>query len=124
MSILRPNRRKDRKTDPQYKAWISQFCCIVCWLMGTGEWEEFCGEPHYVFGYASNQLSRTEVAHVGERGLGQKCSDLETIPLCAEHHREGKYSAHKLQKKFFQFHGLNREGIIKALNARYEKEAA
>jgi len=29
-----------------------------------------------------------EAAHVGSRGMGQKCSDLETIPLCQPHHRE------------------------------------
>jgi hypothetical protein len=29
-----------------------------------------------------------EAAHVGSRGMGQKCSDLETIPLCQLHHRE------------------------------------
>ena len=29
-----------------------------------------------------------EVHHWGERGLGQKCSDLEVVPLCrACHHR-------------------------------------
>lgn len=26
------------------------------------------------------------------RGLGQKCSDRETIPLCAEHHRLDPFS--------------------------------
>jgi predicted nucleic acid binding AN1-type Zn finger protein len=29
-----------------------------------------------------------EAHHAGERGLGQKCSDRETIPLCAAHHRQ------------------------------------
>ena len=29
-----------------------------------------------------------EADHAGRRGLGQKCSDLETIPLCTEHHRQ------------------------------------
>lgn len=26
--------------------------------------------------------------HMGERGLGQKCSDLETVPFCERHHRD------------------------------------
>jgi hypothetical protein len=30
----------------------------------------------------------TEAHHMGERGLGQKCSDLETVPFCSEHHRQ------------------------------------
>lgn len=29
-----------------------------------------------------------EAAHVGRRGMSQKCSDLDTIPLCNLHHRE------------------------------------
>lgn len=29
-----------------------------------------------------------EAHHMGGRGLGQKCSDLETVPFCAEHHRQ------------------------------------
>lgn len=31
---------------------------------------------------------RVEVDHVGRRGLGQKSSDRETIPLCTKHHGE------------------------------------
>jgi hypothetical protein len=32
---------------------------------------------------------RAEAAHVGtNRGMAQKCSDLETCPLCQVHHRE------------------------------------
>ncbi len=33
-------------------------------------------------------LGRVEVDHAGRRGMGQKCSDFETIPLCSKHHRE------------------------------------
>ena len=29
-----------------------------------------------------------EADHAGARGLGQKCSDIETIPICTGHHRE------------------------------------
>jgi hypothetical protein len=29
-----------------------------------------------------------EAAHIGRRGMAQKCSDRETIPLCSAHHRE------------------------------------
>jgi hypothetical protein len=29
-----------------------------------------------------------EADHAGRRGLGQKCSDDQTIPLCTEHHRQ------------------------------------
>src|SRR5690348_9289800 len=90
--MIRPRKkpRRGRVRDPKYLEWIRGFCCIVCWLAGTGEWEAFCAEPHDVYGKAVDQTSPTEAAHVGERGLGQKCSDRETIPLCAAHHRMGK----------------------------------
>lgn len=36
----------------------------------------------------SGRTFGVEAAHVGRRGLGQKCSDFETIPLNALYHRE------------------------------------
>ena len=39
-----------------------------------------------------------EAAHVGRRGLGQKCSDLDTLPLCSAHHRE----QHRIGLRQFQ----------------------
>jgi hypothetical protein len=29
-----------------------------------------------------------EAHHFGTRGVGQKCSDYRTVPLCEAHHRE------------------------------------
>jgi len=68
------------------------------------------------------QHTRTEAAHVGDRGLGQKCSDRETIPLCAEHHTQGRDSYHKLGKKFWEHHGLDRFELIARLNAMYTEQ--
>lgn len=31
---------------------------------------------------------QVEADHAGTRGLGQKCSDRQTIPLCSRHHRD------------------------------------
>jgi hypothetical protein len=56
--------------------------------------------------------------------MSQKCSDRETIPLCAKHHREGPESHHKLGKKFWEYHGLDRDALIKQLNEEYERKAA
>ena len=109
----------------RYKAWIRSLCCVVCWLAGSGEWEEFVAEPWMVYGRALGQVSDTEAAHVGPRGLGQKCSDFETIPLCGhEHHREGRYSHHRMQKRFWDYHGIDRDGLIAQLQARYAEEKA
>lgn len=64
----------------------------------------------------------SEAAHVGERGLGQKCSDRETIPLCVEHHRTQPYAHHVLGKKFWAHHGLDKEAIVAELNRLYDQE--
>lgn len=56
-----------------------------------------------------------EAAHVGPRGMGQKCSDLETIPLCALHHKE----QHRIGlKKFTADYQLDIRGLLGHLNTR------
>lgn len=83
--------------DKAYISWLhTQPCCV-------------CG-----------RLSGIEAAHVGRRGLGQKCSDLEAIPLCSEHHRTGPAAHHVLGKWFWSFHSIDREAIIEKMNKRLE----
>lgn len=64
---------------------------------------------------------RTEAAHVGDRGLGQKCSDYEAIPLCAWHHRLSPLSHHRAGKRFWKHHNLNREALIAAYRLAYKE---
>ena len=92
MSILRPNRRKDKPRDSKYMAFIKSMPCAVCWV----------GE----------QSTPTEVAHVGERGLGVKSDDRETIPLCIVHHRTGAAAHHVLGKNFWQFHQVDKTRLL------------
>ena len=50
-----------------------------------------------------------EGAHVGPRGIGQKSSDLEMIPLCRSHHQHGyPESHHSLGKRFWSHHNIDR----------------
>jgi hypothetical protein len=69
---LRPRRtaprRSSRVRDPEYMARVAALPCLL-----AGE--------HVCDG-------RIEVHHMGSRGLGQKCSDLETVPFCQKAHRE------------------------------------
>ena len=119
---------KRPKRDPEaaaFKAWVRSLCCIVCWLAGSGEWEEFVAEPHFVYGRADVQTSDTEAHHAGDHGYGRKASDWTCIPLCGfEHHREGKDAAHVLGKRFWKTHGIDRDGLIAALQARFREERA
>ena len=104
--------------DPQYMRWIRSQGCVICTgphrCPGADKCERF--RVFVLYG-------RTEAAHVGLRGLGQKCSDRETIPLCAWHHRLGAESHHKLGKKFWEHHGLNRNELIAQFQARYAEAA-
>jgi hypothetical protein len=84
--------------DPKYLEWIRTQCCLIC------------------------HDGPVEAAHVGERGLGQKCPDRETIPLCAEHHRTGDESHHVLGRKFWMHHGMSRDRILLAYQERYADE--
>lgn len=139
--FLKPNRiaapvkrkrakpRRGRVIDKPYMAWLSLFPCLICaarilrpssseqlvrlLLAGAAYWHPW---PCALLG--------TEVAHVGPRGLGQKCSDRETVPLCRAHHTEGKESERALGKRFWEFHGLDKAEVIAAFNAEYERRAA
>ncbi len=111
--------RRGRLHDPAFLAFIATFGCIVCHL---GVFVRNL-DGAFVNGDVSQQVSPTEAAHVGLRGLGQKCSDREALPLCAqEHHRTGPESAHVLGKRFWIIHNLDRGALISEANALYEKE--
>jgi hypothetical protein len=65
-------------------------------------------------------MHRTEVCHVGLRGLGQKSSDRDTLPFCAIHHREGRYSQHHMGKRFWEYWKIDKQNTIAELNRIYD----
>jgi hypothetical protein len=92
---MRSANRKKTGKDPEYLKFIRGLPCLVCARLGG------------------------EAAHVGLRGMSQKCPDREAIPLCAKHHRTGKDSHHVLGKKFWEYHDLDRETLVRALQVYY-----
>lgn len=115
--------RRGRLMDDAYRKFIAG---LPCWLCYRLTWESRImagmlsawdggGESHL-------QKTRTECAHVGDRGLGQKSSDRETMPLCLDHHQRGPESHHVLGKKFWTHHKLNRDAVIAELNRLYDQE--
>lgn len=63
-------------------------------------------------------IGRSECCHVGElRGLGQKCSDFESIPMTRKYH----ILQHKLGGDFWAWLGVSREYAIAQTNEAYEK---
>ncbi len=89
--------------DKDYLAWIASLGCICCRIAGE------------------KQTERTEVDHVGQRGIGQRSSDRETLPLCSSHHRTGKAARHRLGRAFWAQWGLDRDELIRTLNETYDK---
>jgi hypothetical protein len=63
--------RRDRNFD--FMGWVKHQRCAVAEELGS---DAYCSG-----GFA-------EADHAGRHGLGQKCADDETIPMCNRHHRE------------------------------------
>ncbi len=93
--------------DERYLEWIRSLRCCV----------PGCISEHSPGTYGCV----TEAAHVGERGLRQKCSDYEALPICAWHHRLSRDSHHVAGKRFWELHGIDREILIGAYNASFEE---
>lgn len=91
--------RRGRFLDEPYLKWLRSLPCVVC---GT--------------------FSRIDAAHVGPRGLGQKCSDREALPLCRRHHVDGEHSHHVLGRGFWSFWKLDRFRLIADFNRAYDGE--
>ncbi len=114
-------RRSSRVLNPAYLHWLSYMACFICYreayefLAGIEcNAVEAIQQPIY-----GRQKSPTEAAHVGfagkPRGMSQKHSDDEAIPLCREHHGPGhKDSIHDIgPSAFFALHGADRDATIR-----------
>jgi hypothetical protein len=84
-------RRRNRVNDPQYLKWIRSLVCVIVSRKCRGF---------------------VEAHHAGIRGLGQRAEDNTAIPLCVRHHRLGEDSVHRLGKRFWQRHNLDRDDLI------------
>ena len=98
-AIRRRPRRPRTGDNPAYLAWLRAQPCMICRPPRT------CGI--------------VEAAHVGERGLGQKCPDIEAVPLGAGHHRLYRDAHHVIGRKFWQHHGFERDTMIALYNAGF-----
>jgi Protein of unknown function (DUF968) len=73
-----------------YKRWIRSWPCLVC---------------------ATRR--QVEAAHTGPHGIGQKASDLQTVPLCKEHHAE----LHQGVQEFQERHQIELADVVAMFNA-------
>ena len=127
---------KASKKDPKYLAFIRTLPCCICYSQFF-QWGIDKPEGEVLESIASNpmfwktvQRSRTEAAHIGfsdsKRGRSQKHPDDECLPLCGiEHHREGKFSIHRMgADAFFPHYGLfadDRDLAIEFMQRLYEE---
>ncbi len=100
--IRRKPPKKRKGSDPAYLAFIRKQPCLLC-----------VGVP---------QRTRTEACHTGQRGLGQKPPDRDALPFCGHHHRYGEDSHHRLGKRFWTHHKLNRELYVVIYQAAYQAQ--
>ncbi len=75
--------------NPQYRAFIRRLPCVAC-----------------------GSTRRVEAAHTGPHGIGQKASDLQTIPLCPYCHQ--KFDAN--QHGFAEHTGFSVPALVMRLN--------
>lgn len=120
-------RRSSRVLDPQYLAFMRTLPCWVCYrhvyAVFAKDFLQLADTPCSLYG---RQKSDTEPAHVGlstsRRGLSQKYPDIESIPLCKEHHTAGPESIHELNPEpFFAQHGADRDETVRAFQALYRE---
>ena len=102
--------------DPAYLAWLHELPCVVC----IGGMDRLMTWLRPLQSAPIRQSSRTEAAHCGDRGMSQKAPDRTAIPLCCEHHREGRCSVHKMGKRFWEYWGIDRDALIAFLNERFD----
>lgn len=98
--------RHDPRRDSDYLRWVRMLPCVVCFV-----WKL----PHL------RHFGSIEAAHVGERGLGQKCPDNQVLPLCCWHHRTGPHAVHVLGRKFWTYWKLDRYALIAEHQLRFER---
>jgi hypothetical protein len=93
-------RKNPPEKNPAYLAFIRKLPCSVC----CKTWG-------------------IEAAHFGGRGLGQKSSDLQTLPLCRKCHRTGPESYHTLgPRRFAEVHQIDPEKLIAKLNSFWDEK--
>jgi hypothetical protein len=130
----KPPKRLAGYDNPAYRNWLGSWPCWICFI-------RYCKEngydpvesrrrPEVRFLFTALQCfscGPTEIAHVGLRGLKQRCADREAMPLGRKHHQHmtaggGPESHHTLGRNFWSFHDLCRVDIFSELYELYSLE--
>lgn len=100
--MLKPFRTPRVRSD-RHLAAIRSMPCLICGKHSPSE-------PAHI------RLSRAEYK-IEQAGMGAKPHDFLTVPLCAEHHRNGNDAEHMIgTKAFWRQHGIDPIPIALKLN--------
>lgn len=103
-----PNKRQPREHDKPYLAFVRRQPCMIC---GTTRAVE---AAHVRSGYPEAGWRST--------GMGEKPNDRRTLPLCADHHREGPKSQHAAnERRWWNGHGIFPPDACAKLETQYEE---
>ena len=91
MILEKPHTERNR----EYMDWVATKPCAVCKRLA---------EPHHEGKEANG-------------GMGMKCSDYETVPLCRDHHQ---YRHLVGRRSFWEFWGIDPQVIITRLNLEWD----
>jgi hypothetical protein len=131
-------KRKKGFDDPNFRGWVKEWPCLICFIrwckgqeiawfnapvwmrLAVAELRELEDHP--------GPCAHVEFAHVGGRGLSQRCADKYGMPLGRWHHQHvtipggGPESHHTLGRKFFARHGIDRDAVLEILWKLYREE--
>jgi hypothetical protein len=125
---------KHKRTDDEskYLDWLSQWPCYCCLSKWTAQNHQsiigLSAEARAVTVlWSEAQCGRTQIAHVGIRGLGMKCPTWECMPLGVKHHARkfdggGPESHHVIGRIWWETVGLDRDEVFATLHELYVRE--
>ena len=125
----KPAKRRPEDVNEDFLNWLRDtWPCFVCLKRRMGNpLDLFPWERAAQMEAIALICGPTEAAHVGPHGMGQRCPDAESMPLGKKHHLHataggGPESHHTLGKKFWEFHGINRDESLEFLHRLYREE--
>lgn len=111
-SLQRPVARKKKPLrfggipqNPKFLAFTRTKPCVLIGKTWTGPLGTI-SFPHICSG-------KTEAAHTGRRGYGQKAADETALPMCVSAHRTGRCHHHQ-NRDFFDRWGINRKVLVES----------
>lgn len=129
--IRRPQ-AKHAAPNEHWRKWLRSWPCFICFRQHCLNYSipllAACSNPeareYYKRNWSLEICGKTEAAHVGSKGTGQKCAERDMMPLGLRHHRhptDGGFpdSHHAGTRTFWGKHGIERLEVLDMLRGIY-----